>query len=402
MKTSLFQTSLGWLSHPRLKIGKRSYSTYLLCGVAGILLTIPQSWLLVRHGPQSWLIALLILVSCVVACLCLVMLTKILTGNETLTYYHHAICAAAVTFLLLRLMGQPVMPYLDLTVLGVGLILACGRVGCLMVGCCHGRAWRWGIQYRREHMQAGFAPYLVGVTLFPLQALESIFVLGLVGIGMTLVLHQQPAGSALTFYIVSYALGRFWIEFARGDAQRVYFLGFSQAQWTSLVVTATISYGEDLRILPRAGWHVWISIFILASMIVIALSRRLRKNSGFKLCHPRHVRELAGAVQLAIAAGHDPVNHTSECALKSGASAIHLIHTSLGIQISSSKIIEGNRFLRQYTLSGTNGFLNPDLAKRLAVLIARLTRASTPFQLLPGNSGVVHVLVETERGSSNS
>ena len=30
-------------------------------------------------------------------------------------------------------------PYLDATALGLGAFLACGRVGCTLAGCCHGR-----------------------------------------------------------------------------------------------------------------------------------------------------------------------------------------------------------------------------------------------------------------------
>ena len=39
----------------------------------------------------------------------------------------------------------PVLPYLDLTCLGLGIFLVCGRQGCLMVGCCHGKPCGWGI-----------------------------------------------------------------------------------------------------------------------------------------------------------------------------------------------------------------------------------------------------------------
>src|SRR5439155_22019386 len=97
--------------------------------------------------------------------------------------YHHEIDVMINAALLLWLLGQPLLPYLDLTILGIGMFLACGRVGCLMVGCCHGRPHSWGVRYKQEHADAGFAPYYVGVRLFPIQAVESLWVLSIVIVG---------------------------------------------------------------------------------------------------------------------------------------------------------------------------------------------------------------------------
>jgi hypothetical protein len=35
---------------------------------------------------------------------------------------------------------------------------------------------RFGVQYGDEHAKAGFSAHLAGVTLFPIQAVESMFV----------------------------------------------------------------------------------------------------------------------------------------------------------------------------------------------------------------------------------
>ena len=105
-----------------------------------------------------------------------------------------------------------------------------------MVGCCHGRPHRWGVCYREEHAAVGFTPYFVGVRLFPIQAVESLWVFCIVTTGVTFVLNGRPAGAALAWYVVTYDLGRFCFEFLRGDPDRPYLWGFSQPQWISLLL----------------------------------------------------------------------------------------------------------------------------------------------------------------------
>src|SRR5205814_352454 len=150
---------------------------------------------------------------------------------------------------------RPVLPYLDVTILGIGAFLACGRVGCLMVGCCHGRPSAWGICYRDEHVGEGFAPYLIGVRLFPIQAIESLWVLLVVIVGAMFVLEGRPPGTALAWLTIAYGAARFGFEFARGGADRPYTLGFSQAQWLSLWLMLALIAAEVAGRIAFAAWH---------------------------------------------------------------------------------------------------------------------------------------------------
>jgi hypothetical protein len=107
-----------------------------------------------------------LIVAALVTFLAVVLVTKLASGEERITYYHHEIAVTLCAYLLLKALHRPVMPYLDVMLLGIGLFLAFGRVGCLMVGCCHGVPWRWGIRYTGEHAAAGFSEYLVGSGCF--------------------------------------------------------------------------------------------------------------------------------------------------------------------------------------------------------------------------------------------
>src|SRR6266536_430673 len=246
------------------------------------------------------------------------------------------------------LAGRPLLPYLDVTVLGVGLFLACGRVGCLMVGCCHGRPASWGVRYRDEHAAAGFPAYLVGVRLLPVQALESVWALAVSLAGAGLVLAGAAPGVALEWYLVAYAAGRFFLELVRGDAGRVYLLGFSEAQWTSLASPLAVTLAGAAAALP--------------------VRRRLAAVPSHRLLRPRHVREVAEA--LAAPAHGRPAVTT----------------TSLGIRVSAGA--------GRYALSSATGDMDEAAARVLARLIAQLRPqdGARDLTVAEGRWGVFHVL----------
>src|SRR4029078_7444481 len=103
----------------------------------------------------------------------LAMATKVVTGAESLTFYHHAALALAKGAAVATIGGAPVRSALDLAAIGLGAFLACGRIGCLLVGCCLARPSSRGVRYVLEHAAEGFPGYLVGVRLVPVQAIEA-------------------------------------------------------------------------------------------------------------------------------------------------------------------------------------------------------------------------------------
>src|SRR5262249_2645134 len=138
--------------------------------------------LVARRGLPLWPMAVVALAA-MATFLALAAVTKVVTGEGRLVYYHPEVAGLAPAGLRLRLLERLVLAYLDAPILGVGAFLACGRIGCLLVGCCHGRPARFGVRYRAEHAAAGFTPYYVGVRLFPVQAVESLWVFLLVAVG---------------------------------------------------------------------------------------------------------------------------------------------------------------------------------------------------------------------------
>jgi hypothetical protein len=348
----------------------RSRSTFQVCGYTGLLVAIVLTMSLTAfRGRSLWVMAGLT-IAAVCTFFTLTMLAKIIQGEESLTYYHHKIAVLIVSTLLLWLLGQPVLPYLDMALLGVGGFLVCGRVGCLMVGCCHGRPCDWGVCYSAEHADEGFTPYYVGVRLLPIQAIESLWVLIVVVIGSGIVLSDYPPGSALTWYIVTYSIGRFSFEFVRGDPARPYYACFSEAQWTSLLLILMVLSGEIAGILEFYLWHELVAAGMVLAMIGFTFQRHVRKTNRFALLHPRHIREIANIIN-------------------GDAGEIDVKTTSQGISLSVSRLPDH----QVYTFSTLHDTLTAPAAAILTGCVLQLNHHSGSHQLIEGDSGVFHLIV---------
>ena len=373
----MLSAHLDRLARLELHVAGKRLPAFQICGTAGLCLAVVASWALVaRRGLSPWILAA-IAVAAVSTFLALTMLTKIVTGVETLVYYHHEIAVISVAAVLLSVLHRPVLPYLDVTALGLGLFLACGRIGCFMVGCCHGRPHAWGVRYTPEHARAGFTTCYVGVCLLPVQLFESLWVLAVTSVGIILVWNGAPPGEAFTWYVAMYCVGRFGLEFLRGDAERRYAWGFSEAQWTSLLLASAL-----LRIDPYAWWHGAAAIGLLLSMGGVAVVRRRRTTRGHRLLHPRHLQEVAELVARIRKPEPPPYG------------GVRIGSTSLGIQISAGRQEEPEASVHHYAISAPGEMLSDRSALALAELIARLEPAPVgTHEYIRGGRGVFHVLL---------
>lgn len=380
-----------WI-RPEAHVLRRPTSTFKVCGYTGLVLAILLAMaLVIRQGLSPWVMAGLV-AAAMATFLALAMATKIVTGEEQLIYYHHEIAVVVVSAALLALAGRPVLPYLDAVLLGIGTFLACGRVGCLMVGCCHGRPHRWGVVYRDEHVKAGFTPYFAGVRLFPIQAVESAWVLVTVVVGTGMVLNGQPPGTAMAWYVIVYDVGRFCFEFARGDPARRYFLGFSEGQWTSLLLMCVVVALEQTGTLVFHSWHAVATAGLALAMLAVALGRRSTKPSRYQVLHPHHVRELAEA--LAVAVRPRPGEGSPPPAGDRTARTVYVADTSLGIRISGGTIDSGGTGpVRHYTLSCRHGLMSEEIAEAVANLVVKLTGTAGRSELLSSGRGIFHLVI---------
>jgi hypothetical protein len=242
---------------------------FQVCGYTGLLLAFVQSSVLVAYLGLSQLTLFGMTGVVILTFLGLTMITKIIVGHELIIYYHHEIAVIVMVTVFLRVTGQPVLPYLDVAILGVGLFLALGRVGCLMPGCCHGQPWRWGVTYGHEHVDAGFAEHLEGVRLFPIQAVESGFALLIVVTGIA-PSSRDIRQARLPSTSSSMPLDDSASNSSGCDSTRPYLWGFSEAQWISLSIATADVWAEHAG-LPPGRVKLWVAG---CPIVRAALSRR--------------------------------------------------------------------------------------------------------------------------------
>jgi Prolipoprotein diacylglyceryl transferase len=383
------------LLRPRVTLGRRRSPSFKVCGYTGFALALAQSVLLVNLVGLSQLTLLGITAVSVATFFTLAMVTKIVAGEELLIYYHQEIAVLVLAALFLQVTHQPVLAYLDIEALGIGAFLACGRVGCLLVGCCHGRPCRWGTKYKEEHARAGFPPDLVGVRLFPIQIVESVMVACLVICGVILLLSRRHQGEAFVFYLVTYGAGRFILEFLRGDRGRAYLWGFSEAQWTSLLIASALVFAERVELLPCARWHWLIPASMAASMATLTIWRPFDRTGKHELRHPHHLGEIISALDHLERSQH--LVHPSWTS--SSSVMVHVAQTSHGYQFSLGELRSQGRSIRHYSVSKVDGSLSLSVAQTLARFIAQLRPDSDHCTILAGHTGVFHILFESQAGA---
>ncbi len=114
----------------------------------------------------------------------------------------------------------------DIAAGAIALAHACGRLGCLFAGCCHGAvtdAW-YGIYHVR--LQA---------KIIPVQLFEAIFLLALCAF-LTWRFFKGK-GKNLAVYLVLYAIWRFFVEYLRDDDRGSTIVSFlSPSQLTSVLL----------------------------------------------------------------------------------------------------------------------------------------------------------------------
>ncbi len=109
-----------------------------------------------------------------------------------------------------RRKGQSVLEVLDLLAPSLALGIAIGRVGCLLNGCCFGRACSlpWAIHYPAES-------HLHGVGLHPTQAYSILINLALMFLLLRVARRRRFQGQVFGLFLLIYSPGRFLVEFFR-------------------------------------------------------------------------------------------------------------------------------------------------------------------------------------------
>jgi len=130
----------------------------------------------------------------------------------------------------------PVLPMLDIMAITTPIVHAFGRTGCFFAGCCHGVPTHsiFGVTFTDPHCAA--RP--LHVPLHPTQ-LYSISLLLLAIVFLSLYKKRKKfEGELFALYLILYPIGRFILEYFRGDESRGYIIKdvLSHSQFISIFV----------------------------------------------------------------------------------------------------------------------------------------------------------------------
>jgi hypothetical protein len=373
----------------RLHIDRRGrVGSYFVLGCAGFAAAAATAAIAGPRllGASPAMVALLTVVSGATF-LAGVKASQVVFGEERIVLYELVLLVGGAGAAALRAGGFSVAAGLDVLALGIGVFATFGRVGCFMVGCCHGRPARHGVRYGDAHADAGFPRRWVGRPLQPVQLAEAAFSLALAAGALAFVAaRRSPAGTLAFICLTGYGLGRFALELLRGDSARPQWRGLSEAQLIAVVVAWAL---VALRAHSPAAWAAAGALTLAAALV--AAHRRLRPSAALWLRSPWHLDELE-----ALLARWRP---------RPGGAPL-VATTRLGLRVSLQLLEAGASagggaptLIRDLLLSFPRRALAPALVRAIADDLALARGAPGGLRVQAGlTEGLVHVLVPVIAG----
>lgn len=148
-----------------------------------------------------------------------------------------------------KIKNLPFLKYFDLVMPAVALAQGFGRIGCFLAGCCYGMETDCAIGI--VFTDSAFAPN--GVKVLPTQLISSALDFLNFAVLIWLSKHKKGDGQVAGFYLVFYSIGRFVLEFFRGDLIRGTVGTLTTSQFISvfiLIVGIILIYMRNGKFLP--------------------------------------------------------------------------------------------------------------------------------------------------------
>jgi|GEM_PF-1956871 len=370
------------IPRPFLNLRFKVVAAYHFFGITGIVTACITPLILGLILNLSLLTLSILLATSALLTWAYIKLTILITKKDAVVFFNYFLTLLTGSFLVLRIMNQPVLVYMDIMIVGAGLLFAFGRIGCFMAGCCYGKPSLKGIRYDKHHKKNGFPRLLLRVRLLPVQLIESAWLFGITTVSIVIVFSTQAPGMALSTFLILLALGRLMLEFFRGDLLRPYKRGVSQAQWTSLVMLGLTLSLQIAGILPFQSWQS----FILVSFLILLITFVLRsKNVSLRsLFSARHIHEIAEVFEIFKRGSLIPASTQK---------AVHLRKTSLNIQLSENYIpLKDRTTLYHITLSSLDTPFHYRQAEGLSQYMVSLHKQAGMHVLLPDHDNIYHLL----------
>ena len=159
-----------------------------------------------------------------------------------LVLYGGVIAGAIAFFAFCWRYRLPVLRFADVLTPSVLVGIGFGRIGCLLNGCCFGDACElpWAITFPADAnpyqvlVSRGFLERGQTLPLHPTQIYSTITAFLLAAATSLYFWRRSRDGSVLALGLVGYAIGRFVVEFLRGDELGQFGTSLTISQWISL------------------------------------------------------------------------------------------------------------------------------------------------------------------------
>jgi phosphatidylglycerol:prolipoprotein diacylglycerol transferase len=249
---------------PRIEIGGLSLMPYPLVVTAAIIAGISVIWLLLSKEDRSGYRFLAVIAAGAIGAFAGARLLSVLSQpgfhdpvtrayfgtwwylrNGGFSFGGAFIGAAALASAAAWLVRWKVLKFLDAGSVGAYLMLAIGRVGCLLAGCCYGRPTLFPVALVFNDFRAPVRP--IGVPLHAVQVYEMLAALA--SFFVLLAVHRKARTDGIVFYfsLILYPAMRLFLDGLRGG-ERLMAYGFSFNQWFCALLVLS---GSMLLLLRR-------------------------------------------------------------------------------------------------------------------------------------------------------
>ena len=173
-----------------------------------------------------------------------------------LVYYGGLLGGAAACILYARIKKLPLWKFADILTPSIPLGYVFGRIGCLLNGCCYGRACDlpWAIRFPEGH--ATHPSGSPATPVHPTQIYDSLLNLGLY-LGLAWLYRRKKFdGQVFAVYLMGYAVTRSIVETFRGDYSEAHLHGgLTPAHLISIGIFAAgaVLFAVQSRFAKKAG-----------------------------------------------------------------------------------------------------------------------------------------------------
>lgn len=164
-----------------------------------------------------------------------------LFSGRGFVFYGSFLLAIPVMWIFFKRYKLPPYQMLDIMAIATCLVHMFGRVGCFLAGCCYGKPTDAALAVVFTNPVCYAEP--LDTPLYPTQLMEAGYIFAVMLVLIWMKKRRRFYGQLFLSYLILYAVGRFVLEFFRGDVGRGFVIeGYlSHSQFIALSVAVVVA-----------------------------------------------------------------------------------------------------------------------------------------------------------------